>query len=120
MKLILAACAVFVLVTPILAPIHLDAAQSEPHRIEILAKRFAYTPDTITLKKGELVKLVIQSEDVPHGLKIEELGVDMKVSKNQKSELEFTPDKAGDFVGHCSVFCGKGHGSMELTIHVVE
>ena len=34
--------------------------------------------------------------------------------------MQFTPDKAGDFVGHCSVFCGSGHGGMMLTLHVVD
>ena len=36
------------------------------------------------------------------------------------AELAFTPDKTGDFVGHCSVFCGSGHGSITLTLHVTE
>ena len=42
-------------------------AQS-PRRIEIIAKRFTYDPDTITLKKGEPVVLVLRSIDVAHGL----------------------------------------------------
>jgi cytochrome c oxidase subunit 2 len=33
--------------------------------------------------------------------------------------MPFTADKTGDFVGHCSVFCGSGHGGMSLTLHVV-
>ena len=35
------------------------------------------------------------------------------------AELPFTPDKTGDFVGQCSVFCGSGHGGMKMTMHVV-
>jgi hypothetical protein len=45
-------------------------AQS-PRRIEIIAKRFTYDPDTIILKKGEPVVLVLHSIDVTHGIKIE-------------------------------------------------
>jgi len=48
------------------------------------------------------------------------LNVDIKVGANGIKEVQFTPDKTGDFVGHCSVFCGSGHGSMTLTLHVVE
>jgi cytochrome c oxidase subunit II len=95
-------------------------AQGEPRRIEVTAKRFGYDPGEITLKKGQPVVLVIKSADVDHGLRFRELNLDAKISKGKSAELDFTPDKTGDFVGHCSVFCGAGHGSMTLTLHVVE
>jgi len=92
---------------------------SEPRRVEISAKRFSFDPGTITLKKGELVVLVLKSNDVPHGIRVRELGLDMKAPKGGSFEVRITPDKTGDFLGHCSVFCGAGHGSMTITIHVV-
>jgi cytochrome c oxidase subunit II len=95
-------------------------AASEPRRIEIVAKRFSFAPAEITLKKGEPVVLVLHSEDVPHGLKISELNVETEIAKGATSELSFTPNATGDFVGHCSRFCGSGHGSMTLTLHVTE
>jgi cytochrome c oxidase subunit 2 len=48
------------------------------------------------------------------------LNLDLKAGKGQTTQATITPDKTGDFVGHCSVFCGTGHGKMTLTIHVVE
>jgi cytochrome c oxidase subunit 2 len=95
-------------------------AADGPRRIEVSVKRFGYTPSEITLKKGEPVVLILTTEDVSHGLKFKELGLDSKFDKNKPGELSFTPDKVGDFVGHCSVFCGSGHGSMTLTMHVTE
>jgi cytochrome c oxidase subunit 2 len=95
-------------------------AQAAPQRIEITAKRFAFDPGEITLKKGQPVVLVLKSSDVGHGIRIRELNVDVKVSKGGTAEAHFTPDKTGDFVGHCSVFCGSGHGSMVFKVHVVE
>jgi cytochrome c oxidase subunit II len=94
--------------------------QAAPRRIEVTAKRFDFTPGEITLKKGEPVVLVLKSADVPHGVRFRELGVTVNAGKGQTSEVTFTPDKTGTFVGHCSVFCGSGHGSMTLTLHVVE
>ena len=91
-----------------------------PHRIEITARRFAFEPDVITLKKGEAVLLVLKSLDVTHGLRIRELGLDLKAAKEMPGKELFTPQKAGDFVGHCSVFCGAKHGTMKITFHVVE
>src|SRR5258708_37721586 len=97
-----------------------SSAPDAPQRIEVSVKRFAYTPAEITVKKGEPVVLVLKTEDVAHGLKFKELNLNAKIEKGKPSELAFTPDKAGDFVGHCSVFCGSGHGSMALTLHVTE
>lgn len=96
------------------------AADDEPRRIEITAKRFSFEPAEITVKKGEAVDLVFHSEDVTHGIKFKELELGTEISKGDESELKFTPDKTGDFVGHCSRFCGVGHGSMTLTLHVTE
>jgi cytochrome c oxidase subunit 2 len=94
-------------------------AQEAPQRVEISVKRFAFTPGEITLKKGQPVVLVLKSMDVNHGLRIRDLGVDMKVKAGESSEVTITPDKTGDFVGHCSVFCGSGHGTMTFKVHVV-
>lgn len=94
------------------------AADGTPRRIEVVAKRFSFEPSTIELQKGVPVILVLKSVDVPHGIRIRELNVDVKAPKGGSGEVQFTPEKTGDFVGHCSVFCGAGHGSMSLKIHV--
>lgn len=94
--------------------------QPTPRKVEITAKRFEYEPSEITVKKGEPVLLVVTSQDVSHGLRLRELNVDLKIDKpGGTAEVQFTPDLVGDFVGHCSVFCGASHGSMALTLHVV-
>lgn len=95
-------------------------ADAAPQRIEITAKRFAFEPSQITLKKGQPVMLVLKSIDVAHGIRFRDLNVVVKVAAHGTSEVRFTPEKAGDFVGHCAVFCGSGHGEMVLTLHVVE
>jgi len=100
-------------------PTHVVHAQ-DAKRIEITAKRFSYEPGTITLKKGQPVVLVIKSADVAHGLRFSDLNLNAKIDKGGSAELNLTPEKTGDFVGHCSVFCGSGHGGMTLTLHVVE
>jgi cytochrome c oxidase subunit II len=112
---------VFALV--VLCPTHrvprVQAAPA-PRRIEVTAKRFAFAPSEVALKKGEPVVLVLKSEDVAHGVKFDELHLKTEIGKDAAAELAFTPDQAGTFVGHCSHFCGSGHGEMTLTLHVTE
>jgi cytochrome c oxidase subunit 2 len=107
------------LLVPFASPSKVIATDTAPRRIEVTAKRFAYEPAEVTLKAGEPVVIVITSVDVPHGLRFKELNLNAKISKGKASELTFTPTQVGDFVGQCSVFCGSGHGSMKMTLHVV-
>jgi len=95
------------------------ARPAAPRHVEVTAKRFAFEPAEITVKKGEVVELELKSADVPHGLRIRELKIDLRASKGKDAETTFTPQTTGTFIGHCSVFCGSGHGEMSLTIHVV-
>lgn len=95
-------------------------AQEAARTIEIHAKRFAFDPSEITLKKGEPVKLLLSSDDVPHSLLIESLHVNAPMTKGHVTEVLLTPDKAGDFHGKCGRFCGSGHGKMVFTVHVTD
>lgn len=106
-------CSPSLLVVPSLS------ADQAPRRIEVVAKRFSFEPATIELQKGVPVILVLKSVDVSHGIRFRELNVEVKAPKGGSGQVQFTPEKAGDFVGHCSVFCGSGHGSMALTLHVI-
>jgi cytochrome c oxidase subunit II len=95
-------------------------AEDAPRRIEIVAKRFDFTPGDITLKKGVPVVLALTSQDVDHGVKFKELDLTLKAKKGESSQVTFTPTEVGTFVGQCSVFCGSGHGQMKMTLHVTE
>jgi cytochrome c oxidase subunit II len=95
-------------------------AGDQSKTIAITAQRFYFSPNEITVKKGQEVKLVIRSKDVSHGLLIEDLGVKTEIKKGQTAEIMFTPDTAGTFEGKCAHFCGSGHGSMKFTVHVTE
>lgn len=114
-------CAAMVLALTLSIPslVMPSRAQDAPNRVEITAKKFSFNPGEITLKKGQPVVLVLKSEDVPHGISFRDFNVNIKVGAGKTVEAHFTPDKTGDFTGHCSVFCGSGHGSMTLKLHVV-
>jgi cytochrome c oxidase subunit II len=96
-------------------------SQPKPvEHIDVTASRFSFQPSEITIKKGEPVTLTVHSTDVTHGLVIQDLGVRTEVKKGQEAEVTLTPESVGTFEGKCAHFCGKGHGSMVFTVHVVE
>jgi cytochrome c oxidase subunit 2 len=114
----------FLLLTTLVLTASMSPAQPQQDngakRIEIVAHRYTYKPDEITLTKGQLVTLVLNSEDVTHGLLIPELGIKAEIHKGQPTEINITPEQAGTFQGQCAYFCGPGHGNMKLTVHVKE
>lgn len=86
--------------------------------VEITAKRFAFTPDKVTLKKGQTVKLRLHSEDVTHGFFLRPLKLDEQIPAGQTTEVTVTPQVAGTFTTICDHFCGANHGNMNMTIVV--
>lgn len=94
--------------------------ESAPKVIELKAKRFAFTPAEITLKKGEHVVLSLSTEDVTHGLYLKQLRIDADIEPGKVSNVDVTPEQTGKFVAICDHFCGAGHGNMHLIVNVVE
>ena len=86
--------------------------------VEITAKRFAFSPDKITLKKGQTVKLRLHSEDVTHGFFLRPLKLDEEIPAGQTADVTVTPQTAGTFTTICDHFCGANHGNMNMTIVV--
>ncbi|MHC4293752.1 MAG: ethylbenzene dehydrogenase-related protein, partial [Planctomycetota bacterium] len=93
--------------------------ESEPRLITIQAKRFEYTPSEITIQKGEVITLRLESLDVTHGLYLDAYGIDIKARPGLIGKATFIADKPGRFTFRCSETCGEFHpymiGFMEVT-----
>ncbi len=71
----------------------------------VSGKNFAFTPNQISVKKGELVRITFLSSSGMHDLRIEGYNVGTKVIRSTDSAevLEFMADKTGTFEFYCSV-----------------
>jgi len=85
---------------------------------KITAKQFQFDPATIEVNKGDKVRLIVTSTDVPHGIAITEYGINEKLDPGKPVTIEFTADKQGTFTAFCSVVCGAGHSNMKGKIIV--
>ena len=90
----------------------------EVKEFKMTAKQFAFEPSTIEVNKGDKVRLIVISTDVPHGISIPEYGINERLDPGKEVTIEFTADKEGTFTAFCSVFCGSGHSSMKGKIVV--
>jgi cytochrome c oxidase subunit 2 len=99
---------------------NLAHANDNPKVIEITAKKFEFTPNEITLKKGEPVILRLTSSDRVHGFMSKPLKIDTDIPADKTADIAVTPDTAGDFTVICDHYCGTGHGNMKMKVNVVE
>ncbi len=81
---------------------------------------YSFSPNVITVKKGDNVKILATALDVAHGFSIKEYGIDEKLEKGITKTIEFTADQAGTFDIVCDVYCGPGHADMKATLVVEE
>jgi len=100
------------------AGVRIASAQQE-RVVRILARRFTYSPDKITLARGVPVVLALESADVLMGFSVPDFGVRADIIPGQVTRVRIVADKAGTFPFLCDIFCGSGHESMSGTITVV-
>ena len=100
------------------------AAESVPpadeQHVSMLAMKFDYLPDEVTVKKGKPVVLELSTLDRLHGFDAPTLGLHAEIQPGPPTILRFTPEKAGSFGVHCDIFCGDGHEGMAGHIIVTD
>ncbi len=74
---------------------------------------FYYKPNMIEVKKGDKVKVVINSVSMMHDFVIDELDVKSEMAKSGSSTtVEFTASKVGRFEFYCSVGQHRAQGMV--------
>jgi cytochrome c oxidase subunit 2 len=99
------------------APARTHAAESA-QVVKITASKFHFTPDHITLVRGQPVTLQLTSTDRTHGFMVKPLGIDTDIDPGRTTAITIRPEKAGSFTTICDHYCGLGHNSMKMTIVV--
>jgi cytochrome c oxidase subunit II len=96
-------------------------AATQPERvISIEARKFAYHPNRIMLKKGEPVILEFTAIDFTHGFNMPDLKIRADLMPGQPTRVRMVPDKAGEYAFLCDNFCGGGHEEMNGKIIVTD
>jgi len=86
--------------------------------IDAEAWQFDFSPNPIVVNQGDKVKILMTSNDLTHGFRLPEFGINEILTPGVQKTIEFTADKAGTYPFLCSVSCGVGHGRMRGSLIV--
>ena len=90
-----------------------------PRVIPVVARKFVFIPNEITVRKGESVVLEFTAPEVAMGFFAPELGLRTLIVPGEPARVAWRPDREGRFDFLCDVFCGDGHEGMNghLVVH---
>ncbi len=104
--------------------IYLPTTHGEAKVIELVARApeaGGWSPEVITVNKGDTVQLRITGHDVVHGFAIGGLGIDVgPIIPGEAATVEFVADEVGRFTYYCNVWCSPYHYRMRGTLEVVD
>lgn len=90
-----------------------NQSKSAIKEFQMTAKQFEFIPNTITVNKGDTVKLNITSIDVDHGFALSKFNIKENLSPGKTVTVQFQATENGEYTFFCSLFCGDGHGNMQ-------
>ncbi|MBP9690752.1 cupredoxin domain-containing protein [Candidatus Woesebacteria bacterium] len=94
-----------------------DMMEDEVQIVTVEAGSFYFKPNEIRVKKGQKVRIVMNSVSMMHDFVIDELGVKLPVVKDgDTGEVEFVASTAGSFEYYCSVGQHRAQGQVGTLI----
>ena len=90
------------------------AGLQEPGQKEftINAHKYAFSPQRLEVQQDDLVKITLQSEDIPHSFTVDGYRIAKRVNPGQTVVFEFRADQAGRFPFYCNLKIDDGCKGM--------
>lgn len=89
------------------------AAQPEVSReFTISLHKYAFAPARLEVRQNDLVKITIETSDIPHSFTIDDYRIAKRVNPGQTVVFEFRADEAGTFPFYCSLKIDDGCRQM--------
>jgi len=104
--------------------LYLPTTYGQVKVIELVARApeaGGWTPEVITVNRGDIVRLRIIGQDVMHGFAIGKMGIDAgPIIPGEVTTVEFVADRVGRFTYYCNVWCSPYHYRMRGTLEVMD
>ena len=94
------------------APEDTVSAQIAVKEFTVIGKNYSFAPSTLSVKKGDTVKIIFKNVDGFHDWRIDEFQAGtQRIQAGQDDTITFVADKTGQFEFYCSV---GSHRSMGM------
>ena len=90
----------------------LPSPDPQTREFTVNARKFSYSPERISVNKGDRVILTLKPKDVSHGLYVDSYDVETRAAPKKEGTVEFVADNPGTYRFRCSVTCGVMHPFM--------
>lgn len=88
------------------------------YEVNMRARVWAFEPNEIRIPQGSTVTFYVHSDDIVHGIKIQDTTVSLMVLPGQTARATYTFERAGEYPFVCHEYCGAGHHFMSGRIIV--
>lgn len=88
------------------------------HQFDVTARRYEFRPPRLEVHTGDLVRITLRSEDIPHSFVIDAYRIAKKVGGGGGITFEFLADQPGAFPFYCNLHDEDGCRNMTGTLVV--
>jgi cytochrome c oxidase subunit 2 len=78
----------------------------------VIARRYAFSPSRLDVNEGDLVKISLTTEDIPHTLTIDAYRVCKRATPARGATIEFVADAPGTHPFYCNLTTEDGCRKM--------
>jgi plastocyanin len=81
-----------------------DQQGGQLHEFTVVGDHYAFTPSTLTVNKGDVVKVTFTAKDIAHSFTIDDgYRISKRAGAGQSVTFEFRADSAGEHVIYCNL-----------------
>lgn len=97
----------------------LRTQQTPHHDFAVAARRYTFEPATLEVHQGDLIRITLRTQDIPHSFVIDALRVARKATPDHAVTFEMFVDRAGVFPFYCNLTLEDGCRDMRgrLVVH---
>jgi plastocyanin len=95
-------------------------AERPVKEIKMYADNWSWSPSTIRVEAGTLLRIAVDNVDATHRFDLKEYGLKVMLPQDQTTTIEFVADKPGEFRWKCGRPCGDGCAKMTGKLIVTE
>jgi cytochrome c oxidase subunit 2 len=79
----------------------------------INARKYSFSPARLEVAQGDLVKVTLVTEDIPHSFTVDAYRIAKRAAPHQSVTFEFRADQPGSFPFYCNLEIDSGCRAMK-------